>query len=110
MFVARILTRARPHSNKITIQVTNLSDHPVHLPKCTDIAEVTPFVEQRDACTRDAHVATVFTNKDTSSDILSEDDWRIEHLERGRKDRLVELLRELHITNPCFRASGNCEA
>ena len=46
LFVARILTKVRPHSNKITIQVTNLSDLSVYLPKCTDIAEVAPFVEQ----------------------------------------------------------------
>ena len=98
LFIARILTTVRPHSNKITVQVTNLSDRSVYLPKCTDIAEVTPFVEQRDSCAEDTHVAAVFTDRDASSDILSEDDLKIAHLEREQRRRLVELLRELQIT------------
>ena len=110
LFVPRILTKVRPHSNKITIQVTNLSDHSVYLPKCTDITEVTPFVEQHDSCATDTHVAAVFTDEDASSDILSEDDLKIEHLQRGQKDRLVALLRTPNHKKPCFRASGNSEA
>ena len=98
LFIARILTKVRPHSNKITVQVTNLSDRSVYLPKCTDIAEVTPFVEQRDSCAEDTHVAAVFTDRDASSDILSEDDLKIAHLKREQRRRLVELLRELQIT------------
>ena len=92
LFIARILTKVRPHSNKITVQVTNLSDRSVYLPKCTDIAEVTPVVEQRDSCAEDTHVAAVFTDRDASSDILSEDDLKIDHLEREQRDRLVDLL------------------
>ena len=93
------MTKDRPHSNKITVQVTNLSDRSVYLPKCIDIAEVTPFVEQRDSCVDDTFVAAVLTDRDASSDILSEDDLKSAHLEREQRDRLVELLQEPQITN-----------
>ena len=98
MFNARILTKIRPHSNKITLQITNVADHSVFLSKDTGIAEVTPFIEQQELCPNDARVAAVFTDEDVANDILSEDDLKITHLEREEKDRLLELLRELRIT------------
>ena len=98
LFIARILTKIRPHSNKVTLQITNVADHSEFLSKDTGIAEVTPFIEQRELCPNDARVAVVFTDEDVANDILSKDDLKITRLEREEKDRLLELLRELRIT------------
>eukprot|EP00795_Rhopilema_esculentum_P017524 gene17524-9148_t len=97
LFIARVLTKVRPHNDKVTLQVTNLADYPVFLPKSTEIAEVVPFIEEKEPRIDDAQTEVVNTDPNVSKNILSEEDLKINHLKQEEKDRLLALLRELKI-------------
>ena len=98
LFVARILTKARP-TGKVTVQVTNLTENTVFLPKNTELADVMPFIEQQVA---NAHGVKVDKSTEPSnSDLLSDEDLGLDHLEPNQKVQLLELLNEMNITkNP----------
>ena len=97
LFIARVLTKVRPHNDKVTLQVTNLADYAVFLPKSTEIAEVVPFIEEKEPRIDDAQTEVVNTDPNVSKNILSEEDLNINHLKQEEKDRLLALLRELKI-------------
>ena len=94
LFVARILTRARP-IGKTTVQVTNLTEDTVFLPKDTEIADAIPFIEQQMS---NEHEVTVSKSTELpESDLSSHNDLGLDHLEPTQKIQLLELLDEMNI-------------
>ena len=80
LFIARVLNKVRSHNDKVTLQVTNLANYPVFLPKSTEIAEVVPFTEEKEPRTDDAQTEVVNTDPNVSKNILSEEALKINHL------------------------------
>ena len=80
---------------KTNVQVTNLTEDTVILPKDTEIADAIPFIEQQMS---NEHEVTVSRSTELpESDLLSHNDRDLDHLEPTQKVQLFELLREMNI-------------
>ena len=91
-FVARILTKVRPKTKRTTVQISNLMDKNLTLPKNTPIADTILFAE-------DGNMK--IDSKDFpqgEEGFLSENDLKIDHLDLGQRERLLKLLKEMKIS------------
>ena len=91
-FVARILTKAQSKNKNITVQISNLTEKTLFLPKNTEVADAIFFVEEKDA-----NLGNIDTLIDEGS-FFSEGDLNIGHLEPEQRKQLVEVLKEMNIS------------
>ena len=91
-FVARILTKAQSKNKNITVQISNLTEKNLFLPKNTEVADAIFFVEEKDA-----NLGNIDTLIDEGS-FFSEGDLNIGHLEPEQRKQLVEVLKEMNIS------------
>ena len=91
-FIARIITKARPKNKKITVQISNLTERSLFLPKNTKIADAGLFVEERNTNLERKEPPLV------ESSWFSEKDLNIGHLDPEQRKKLIELLKEMNIS------------
>ena len=94
MFVARVLTKVSLSSGKLTLQVSNISDKSIFLPKGSELADLEPFQE----------VSQPNNSKDkvpaeNSSPLYSRElDLDLSHLNENQKENMLNLQNDMDIS------------
>ena len=94
LFVARVLTKVSPSSGKLTLQVSNISDRSVFLPKGSELADLEPFQEVSQPNNSKENVPA----ENSSPPVLTESDLDLSHLNENQKENMLNLLNDMDIS------------
>ena len=102
LFVPKIVTKVRNPSNRVTLQVTNITDQSVFIKAGTKIADLKPFREFSRATptflfdNNKVNINRVEVKIPTS--VITEEDLGISHLSAEQKAELVETINDVGLT------------
>ena len=102
LFVPKIVTKVRNRSNRVTLQVTNITDQSVFIKAGTKIADLKPFREFSRATptfffdNNKVNINKVEVKMPTS--VITEEDLAISHLSAEQKAELVETINDVGLT------------
>ena len=102
LFVPKIVTKVRNRSNRVTLQVTNITDQSVFIKAGTKIADLKPFREFSRATptfffdNNKVNINRVEVKIPTS--VITEEDLGISHLSAEQRAELVETINDVGLT------------
>ena len=102
LFVPKIVTKVRNRNNRVTLQVTNITDQSVFIKAGTKIADLKPFREFSRATptfffdNNKVNINRVEVKIPTS--VITEEDLGISHLSAEQRAELVETINDVGLT------------